>query len=134
MLEQKNKLKSKENITPKKNVLGQGEANLINPETIVSLKGEILYLWEIYRIDKVYRKAFTESVSKLPPKMCIQILAKEIENLYNEKATIQQIFLSIQQREDCINTLKNLIQDNSDTDIKKQVLIFWYKFGRPQIY
>jgi anaerobic ribonucleoside-triphosphate reductase len=119
-------LKSKENITPKKNVTGQREANLINPETIASLKEEIQYLWEIYRIDRVYREVFTESMSKLPPKMCIQILAKEIENLYNEKATIQQIFMSIQQREDCINTLKDLIQDNSITDKKMQVITLFH--------
>lgn len=125
VLGQKNKVKSKENITPKRNASGSREANLINAETAASLREEINYLWEIYRIDKMYREAFMESMAGLPPKMHIQVLAKEIENLYNEKAAIQQIFVAIQQREECIGLLEeaiNGLQENSSVaEIKEQV-------------
>jgi len=116
--------KSKENIS--KNISTQGRskfsANLVNPETIVSLQEELRYLWETHKIDKIYQDHFICGLSGLEPKMHIQILAKEIENLYNEKATIQQLLQSIYKREECINHLKSLINKNS-TDIKEQAAI-----------
>jgi len=121
--------KSKENISPKKNIPGTVKKKigptLVNPDTISSLHEEITYLWEIYRIEKVYQNAFMESLQYLQPKMYIQILAKEIENLYNEKSMVQQLFLSIQKREDAIKTIKQLltyIQTNPNVpDIKDEV-------------
>ena len=98
--------------------------NLVNPETIGSLKEEIFYLWELYQIDKLYQDAFMRCLSGLQPKMYIQILAKEIENLHNEKATMQQIFISIQQREDCIGVIEKISENlNSEEEIKKKATI-----------
>ena len=121
--------KSKENISPKKSVVPLNKKktgpNLVNPETISSLQEEIIYLWEIYKIEKVYQDAFMDSLLSLQPKMYIQILAKEIENLYNEKAAVQQIYLAIQKREDSIKYVKQILsymQSNPvSSDIKDQV-------------
>lgn len=100
--------------------------NLINTDTIASLQEEISYLWEIYRIDKYYEDVFMESLSNLSPKMYIQLMAKEIENLYNEKSNVQHIFLTIQKREEMIKCLKQMNQvlasNTGNTDLKDKAV------------
>ena len=123
------KPKSKENITPRKSTskhINRQGGNLINQGTITSLNEEILYLWETYKVDKVYQDAFIESMSELQPKMHIQILAKEIENLYNRKATIQQLFMSIHNREDRINSIKEIIKTLDTVPTIKEKVVFYF--------
>ena len=123
--------KSKENISPKKPGVTPGKKksgkNLVTPDTIASLQEEISYLWEIYRVEKTYCEAFMDSLSNLQPKMYIQLLAKEIENLYNEKAVIQHIFTSIQKREESVKYIHQMISylgsNPAGPDIKDQVLL-----------
>ena len=123
---------SKENISPKKpvGISGKKKAgpNLVNSDTIASLQEEISYLWEIYRIDKAHQEAFLDSLASLQPKMYIQLLAKEIENLYNEKAAIQQVFVAMQKREESIKCVKQILGYLATNpplmDIKEQVQYF----------
>jgi len=120
--------KSKENIFPKRtaNVKKTGRT-LLDPEIIVSLKQEIAGLWAMYKIEKVYQKAFIDAVTPLNSKLSIQILAKEIENLRNEKANVQQIEVAIGDREELIRSvhqLLNFIQNNpSHTNAKNEVAL-----------
>ena len=84
--------------------------SLINQETVSALLEEMDYLWEIYRIDQHYKSAYLESLSRLQMATYIQLLAKEIENLYNEKAAIQQLYSAIQKREEQVKYIKELNQ------------------------
>lgn len=120
--------KSKENIS--KNIVTQGRsrfsANLINPETVASLQEELRYLWDTHKIDATYQNYFIQGLAGLELKMLVQIVAKEIENLYNEKAAIQQLFLAMQKREECVAHLKDLASlVRNSPDIKEQVILLY---------
>ncbi len=93
---------------------GSRGQNLINQETVSALQEEVEYLWTVYRIDPYYRRAYLESLAKLHIATYIQLLAKEIENLYNEKAAIQQLYLAIQKREEQIKYIRQLNQFLAD--------------------
>ena len=99
---------------------------LINQETIAALQEEIEYLWTVYRIDPYYRKAYMESLAKLHIATYIQLLAKEIENLYNEKAAIQQLCVAVQKREEQIKFIRELNQflvgEQGRPDIRENVI------------
>ena len=103
--------------------------NLINQETISALQEEIEYLWNVYRIDSYYQKAYLESLSRLHIATYIQFLAKEIENLYNEKADIQKLYFAIQKREEQLKYLKELnhflAEGKSNTEAKENVIILY---------
>lgn len=121
--------KSKENIFPKKSANAKRTGySLLDPEVVVSLKEEIKALWTLYNIEKVYQEAFIDAVSLLNSKLAIQILAKEIENLRNEKANVQQIDVAILDREETIRSihqLLNFMQNNpSHTNAKNEVTAF----------
>lgn len=72
---------------------------VINQETISALQEEIEYLWNVYRIDKHYQRSYLESLARLQITTYIQLMAKEIENLYNEKSVLQNLMSSIEKRE-----------------------------------
>jgi hypothetical protein len=76
--------------------------NLVNAETVAALQDELEYLWEVYRVDLHYRHAFSDSVAGTPPTYYIQRLATEINNLYNERAAVQQLQLGMQKREEAL--------------------------------
>lgn len=106
---------------------------IINPETVSALKEEIQYLWEVYKIDPSFRQSFFDSIAHLQPKLCVEALAKEIQNLYNEKAEIQILISQIQRREKLVadikllseNLVKEKIKINKEIqeNIKKQMEI-----------
>lgn len=73
----------------------------------------------MYRIDKTYRDAFLTSIEHQIPSQYVQCLAKEIDNLYNEKSQIQKLYAQIQKRE---VILADLIQ-MSDNLAKNQLSI-----------
>lgn len=58
--------------------------------------------------------------------MYIQLMAKEIENLYNEKSAAQHVFITINKREEIIKCLKQmnpLLGTNSgNAELKEKVL------------
>ena len=95
-------------ISISSNKEASNQHNFVNQETISALQEEIEYLWSLYRIDKYYQKAYYESLSNVPITAYIQFLAKEIENLYNEKSTIQQLYSAICKREEQLHSIKNL--------------------------
>ncbi len=124
--------KSKENISPAKRpgvTSGKKRSgkNLVTPGTIASLQEEISYLWEIYHIEKSQQDSFMDSLTGLQPKMYIQLLAKEIENLCNEKSTIQLVAAAIQRREEsikCVHQIISYISTSQPTaDIREQVCV-----------
>lgn len=103
------------------------EPSIISQETLAALQEEIDYLWGLYRIDPYYRRAYMDSLSRLQVQMYIQLLAKEIENLYNEKAAVQQLCLAIQKREEQIKYIRQLDrflgegQSKSPTEARENV-------------
>ena len=100
--------------------------NFINQETVSALQEEIEYLWSVYRIEPYYQKAYFESLSRLHITTYIQFLAKEIENLYNEKSSLQQLYAVIRKREEHIRALKEfdiLLEPEEVTEqVKEKVL------------
>ena len=85
-------------------------SNLISPETISALQEEIEYYWNVYRIDSYYTSAYMDCLAKLHITTYIQLLAKEIENLRNEKAAIQRLYITIQKREESLGSVSELAQ------------------------
>lgn len=119
--------KSKENITPKNNSITKKPGHsFVDTETAVTLKENISILWKIYKIDPAYQNIFIESLSPLPTKILIQLLAKEIENLKNGKSNVQQIDIAIHNRENSIKEIKELLnsiqKNESNADLKNQVM------------
>lgn len=92
----------------------------------MALKEEIGELWREHRVEKVYQEGFTDAVARVDTKLGIQILAKEIENLRNEKANVQLIAAAVLEREEAVSAvhqLINFVQNNSsNTNAKNEVV------------
>lgn len=81
---------------------------LANRKTLAALQEKIRYFWSINSVDPTYQKAFLECLSKARTKLHIQFLAKEIESLEKQTSDIQQLYSSIEKREELIKTIKEL--------------------------
>eukprot|EP00826_Nyctotherus_ovalis_P046023 TRINITY_DN5152_c0_g1_i23.p1 TRINITY_DN5152_c0_g1~~TRINITY_DN5152_c0_g1_i23.p1 ORF type:complete len:137 (+),score=21.80 TRINITY_DN5152_c0_g1_i23:208-618(+) len=81
---------------------------IANRKTLAALQEEICYLWSINSVDPTYQKAFLECLSKARAKLCIQFLAKEIESLEKKTSDIQQLYSSIEKREELIKRIREL--------------------------
>lgn len=86
----------------------QQEKDNAGAETLATLKDEITYLWGAYKIDPYYQDLFWASLAGLPTPACVQCLAKEIEDLYNERACVQRLFANISRREDLFGRIEKL--------------------------
>lgn len=95
--------------------------SIVNPKTITALKEEIFYLWDIYKIDVSYRDAFLNSIENQPRSQQVQSLAKEIENLYNEKAEIQKLYTQIQKREVVLAEIQQINENITKNAISKEL-------------
>jgi len=72
-------------------------------------------------------------MAKLHIATYIQFMAKEIENLYNEKSPIQQLYVSIQKREEQLKFIQELNKFLSNVitpEVKDNV--FFIKFTYPK--
>ena len=122
-----------------------GVKNIINAETISALKDEIMYLWEIYKIDPHYRDAFFACISGMSPTLHVQHLAKEIENLYKEKSTVQKLCVCIRKREEIMAHVEKMNEyfmqnpsSNRNIEVLENVTMFirligQSSFGRPAV-
>ncbi len=72
------------------------------------LKEELLQTWDGFLIPDYHRAVFLDCIYGLPPSQYLPILAKEIEDLKNECAPIQQTVRAIIARESCIQQIKEL--------------------------
>jgi len=82
--------------------------DILNEETLATLKDEIAYLWEIYKIDPYYKDAYLKALSNLSTQAYIEQLAKEIDLLYKEKSTIQKLYSHIRKREDILLQIEKI--------------------------
>ncbi len=64
--------------------------------------------WDGFLIPDYHRAVFLDCIYGLPPPQYLPIIAKEIEDLKNEQAPIQQTVRAIIARESCIQQIKEL--------------------------
>jgi hypothetical protein len=72
------------------------------------MKEELLQTWDGFLIPDYHRAVFLDCIYGLPPPQYLPIIAKEIEDLKNEQAPIQQTVRAIIARESCIQQIKEL--------------------------
>lgn len=82
------------------------------------LKDELLATWETYLIPDYHRTVFLDCIFGLKPNQYSPIIVKEIEELQNEKAPIQNAIKAIIARESCISQIMELEKVLKDTDEK----------------
>lgn len=76
---------------------------MISDEVVNYLKEELLSTWEAYLIPDYHRGVFLDCVYGLTPSQYSPIFAKEIEDLQQERAPIQNTIRAIIARESCIS-------------------------------
>ena len=79
------------------------QADIIN-----FIKEELLATWDAYLIPDYHKTVFLDCIVGLKPEDYTPIIAKEIEELKNEKAPIQNAIRAIIARESCISQIMEL--------------------------
>ena len=86
------------------------------------LKDELLAAWEAYLIPDYHRTVFLDCIYGLKPHQYSPIIVKEIEDLQQEKAPIQNTIRAIIARESCISQIMELEKVLKETDEKNMQL------------
>ena len=82
------------------------------------MKDELLATWEAYLIPDYHRTVFLDCIYGLKPQQYSPIIVKEIEDLQNERAPIQNTIRAIIARESCISQIMELEKVLRETDEK----------------
>lgn len=90
--------------------------SIISTEVVNYLKDELLATWEAYLIPDYHRSVFLDCIFGLKPQQYSPIIVKEIEELQNEKAPIQNTIRAIIARESCISQILELEKVLRETD------------------
>lgn len=90
--------------------------NAISGDVVNYLKEELLATWTAYSIPDFHRYAFLDCIYGLKPNQYSPIIVKEIEDLQNEKAPIQNAIRAIIARESCITQVLDLEMQLRETD------------------
>jgi len=80
----------------------------ISTDIVNYLKEELLQTWDSFLIPDYHRTVFLDCIYGLSPTQYSPIIAKEIEDLQQEKAPIQNAIRSIIARESCVNQVRVL--------------------------
>ena len=72
--------------------------------------------WDGFLIPDYHRAVFLDCIYGLAPSQYLPIIAKEIEDLRNEQAPIQQTVRAIIARESCIQQVRELEKAIVDDD------------------
>jgi len=81
---------------------------MISTEVVNCLKEELLQTWEAFLIPDYHRTVFLDCIYGLTPHQYSPVLAKEIEDLQQERAPIQSTIRAIIARESCLSQIHEL--------------------------
>ncbi|CDW89091.1 UNKNOWN [Stylonychia lemnae] len=87
---------------------GAYQQNAISGDVINYLKEELLQTWDSYIIPDYHRTVFLDSIYGLTSNQYLPIIAKEIQDLQQEQAPIQNTIRAIIGRESCLQQIKEL--------------------------
>jgi len=74
----------------------------VSADIVNYLKEELLQTWDSFIVPDYHRTVFLDSIYGLTPNQYMPIIAKEIEDLQQEQAPIQNAIRAIIARESCI--------------------------------
>lgn len=97
------KLTNKSQVNLSKVKYGMTRDTTIQNDVVNYLKDELLATWEAYLIPDYHRTVFLDCIYGLKPQQYSPIIVKEIEDLQNERAPIQNAIRAIIARESCIS-------------------------------
>lgn len=106
-----------------KNATKYGNSKEMTGDVVNFLKDELLATWEAYLIPDYHRTVFLDCIYGLKPAQYSPIIVKEIEDLQNEKAPIQNAIRAIIARESCISQIMELEKVLKDTDERNLELV-----------
>jgi hypothetical protein len=84
--------------------------NQVTEETLQYLQSELTKYWDAYNVEVYHRNVFKDCVEGLSLELCSPIIAKEIQDMQNEKAPILKVMKAVLAREEC---LKNIFEMNT---------------------